>query len=439
MKLPLILTAALLFAFSASAQQINSSDLDRLFDSLEVHQKSMASVIVTHKGQKIYERAIGYAVVDSAHGVKATPATRYRIGSITKTFTATMIMQLVEEKKLALNTHLDQYFPSIPNADQITLEMILRHRSGIHNFTDDDAYWEAQTKPKTRSEMLAIFAGNKSDFTPGTETKYSNTGYILLGYIIEDVTRESYAKNLQERILGRIKLKNTSFGGKIDPAKGEAYSYTMASGWQKREETDPSQPAGAGAIVSTPGDVTAFYHALFEGKLVSKASLAEMTRTVDIFGIGLAPAPFYAKKGFGHTGGLDGFVTSVAYYPSDSLAAAVFSNGVDYPVNDIIIALLSAYYKIPVTIPDLRAMQLSPEVLALYAGVYSSKQIPLKMTVTHVNGKLYAQPTGQPNFWLAPVKKDVFKIDAAGVVIEFRPAQGEFSLTQAGQTFQFNK
>jgi len=439
MKIKLIPIVALLFAFSASAQQINTADLDRLFDSLTVHNKSMASVLLMHKGQKVYERAIGYAVVDSARSVKATPETRYRIGSITKTFTATMIMQLVEEKKLALDTHLDKYFPDIPNAGQITIEMMLRHRSGIHNFTDDEAYWKQQTQPRTRAEMLAVFDKHKPDFIPDAEAKYSNTGYILLGYIIEDVTKKSYEKNLQERILARIGLKNTSFGGKIDPARGDAYSYLFAKRWEKREETDLSQPAGAGAIVSTPGDVLTFMDALFSGKLVSQQSLIQMTKIVDIFGIGLAPTPFYQKKGYGHTGGLDGFQTAVAYFPGDSLAGAVFSNGVDYPLNDILIAMLSAYYKVPVVVPDFNAMQVSPQEAEQYLGIYESKQIPLKVTISHKDNKLFFQPTGQPTFLLAPVKKDVFKIDSVGLTMEFRPEQKEATITQAGQAFLFTK
>ncbi|PSL31295.1 serine hydrolase domain-containing protein [Dyadobacter jiangsuensis] len=439
MKIKLIPIVALLFAFSASAQQINTTDLDRLFDTLATHNKSMASVLLTHKGQKVYERAIGYAVVDSTRSINATPQTRYRIGSITKTFTATMIMQLVEEKKLALDTHLDKYFPTIPNASQITIEMMLRHRSGIHNFTDDEAYWKQQTQPRTRAEMLAVFGKYKPDFVPDAEAKYSNTGYILLGYIIEDVTKKSYEKNLQERILSRIGLKNTSFGGKVDPARGDAYSYSFAKRWEKREETDLSQPAGAGAIVSTPGDVLTFMDALFNGKLVSQQSLIQMTKIVDIFGIGLVPTPFYQKKGYGHTGGLDGFQTVVAYFPGDSLAGAVFSNGVDYPLNDILIAMLSAYYKVPVVIPDFNAMQVSAEEAEQYLGVYESKQIPLKVTITHKDNKLFFQPTGQPTFLLSPVKKDTFKIDAVGVTMEFRPEQKEATITQAGQAYLFTK
>lgn len=439
MKLKLIPIVALLFTLSASAQQINTADLDRLFDSLAVHNQSMASVLLTHKGQKVYERAIGYAVIDSARSIKATPDTRYRIGSITKTFTATMIMQLVEEKKLALDTHLDKYFPTIPNAGQITIEMMLRHRSGIHNFTDDDAYWKAQTEPRTRAEMLAVFSKNKADFAPDAEAKYSNTGYILLGYMIEDITKKSYEKNLQERILSRIVLKNTRFGGKIDPAKGDAYSYSSGKRWEKHVESDLSQPAGAGAIVSTPGDVTTFMSALFNGKLVSQKSLNEMTKIVDIFGMGLAPTPFYQRKGFGHTGGIDGFHSVAIYFPGDSLAAAVFSNGVDYPLNDILIAMLSTYYKVPITIPDFKAMQLDPKELERYVGEYASKQIPIKMTISQSNNKLYGKPSGQPAFILTPVKKDVFKFDAAGLTMEFRPDVREVTITQAGQDYLFTK
>ncbi|MCF0069467.1 beta-lactamase family protein [Dyadobacter sp. CY261] len=439
MKPFLTLIVALIATFSASAQQVNTADLDRLFDSLSIHNKAMASVLLTHKGVKVYERAVGYAVIDSAHQVKATPATRYRIGSITKTFTATMIMQLAEEKKLSLNTHLDKYFPAIPNASQITIEMMLRHRSGIHNFTDDDTYWKSMTKPMTRAEMLANFAKNKPDFAPDAEARYSNTNYVLLGYILEDITRKSYEKNLQQRILSRIGLKDTRFGGKIDPAQGDALSYTASKGWEKSTETDLSQPGAAGAIVSTPADVTTFIQALFDGKFVSKESLHEMTKMVDVFGIGLVNMPFYQKKGYGHTGGLDGFHGAVVYFPSDSLAAAVFANGVDYGLNDMLIAVLSAYFKVPVTIPDFSTAATRPEELEAYVGEYSSKQIPLKMTISRKDNQLFGQATGQPSFRLTPVKKDVFKFDTAGVTMEFKPAENALTLTQAGQVYLFTK
>jgi D-alanyl-D-alanine carboxypeptidase len=439
MKLTLTAIVAFLFTLSASAQQLDTASLDRLFDSIAVHNQSMASVLLTHKGKKVYERAIGYAVVDSAHSVKATPDTRYRIGSITKTFTATMIMQLAEENKLTLDTRLDKYFPAIPNAGQITIEMMLRHRSGIYNFTDEDAYWKSNTQPRTRAEMLAIFEKHTPAFTPDAQSTYSNTNYVLLGYMIEDITGKSYEKNLQERILSRAGLKNTRFGGKIEPTKGEAYSYSFGKRWEKHKESDLSQPAAAGAIVSTPRDVTAFMEALFEGKLVSQKSLGEMTRIVDVFGIGLMPIAFDEKNGFGHTGGIDGFRSLTVYFPGDSLVAAVFSNGADYSLNDMLIAMLRTHYKLPVTIPDFRAMQLSPEDLERYAGEYVSQQIPVRMTISHSNNRLYGKPGDQPAFRLMPVKKNVFKYDAADLTMEFRPDAKELTITQDGQALLFTK
>ncbi|WP_041735771.1 serine hydrolase domain-containing protein [Dyadobacter fermentans] len=439
MKRLLSLIVALFSVFSVAAQQINTADLDRLLDSLTVHNQSMASVAMLHKGVKIYERAIGYAVIDSTQQVKATPATKYRIGSITKTFTATMIMQLVEEQKLTLDTRLDKYFPSIPEASQITIEMMLRHRSGIHNFTDDAAYWETMTQPKTRAQMLAAFEKSKSDFTPGTTAQYSNTGYVLLGYVIEDITQKSYEKNLQERILSPLGLKNTRFGGKIDPAAGDAHSYTFSKQWDKREETSLTQPLAAGAIVSTAADVATFYEGLFSGKLVSKESLTKMTTLTDMQGLGLARTPFYQRMGYGHSGGLDGFHSVAAYYPADSLSAVVLSNGVDYGSNDILIATLSTFYKAPVTIPDFRAMDLKPEELDAYVGEYASQQIPQKVTISRENRRLFMHVAGQPALRLTPVKKDVFKFDSAALTIEFRSKDGEFTLTQGGAVYVFKK
>lgn len=439
MKPFLTFIATSFIASAAAAQQINTTDLDRLFDSLEVHKKVMASVQLTHKGQKLYERSIGYAVIDSARQIKATPETHYRIASITKTFTATMIMQLVEEKKLSLNAYLNEYFPQVPNASRITIDMMLRHRSGIHNFTEAEGFWDTNTKPTTRAEMLAKLYKQTPSFEPNAEARYSNTNYALLGWILEDITKKSYAKNLQDRILSRVGLKNTRFGGALDPAAGDAYSYSYGWKWQKTAETHWTQVVGGGGIVSTADDLSRFFQALFEGRLVSKESLAEMTKLVDANGIGLAPMPFYGHRGYGHTGGLDDFHSVAAYYPADSLSATILSNGADYSLNDVIIAMLSSYYKMPVKIPDFRTISVRPEDLDVYLGEYSSNQIPMKLAVTKKENQLLIQPTGQPVLRLTPVAKDIFKFDPAGVTIEFKPGDKSLTLSQAGQIYLFTR
>ena len=270
-------------SLAAPAQTLNTAKLDSLLDGLAAHDKLMGSLALSHDGQVVYSRAFGYAQL--APKVPATPATRYRIGSITKMFTGVLIFQLIEEKKLALGTKLATFFPQVPNARDITIDQLLSHRSGIHNFTDDPAYVGYMTQPKTSAELLAIIAQPQPDFAPGAKYEYSNSNFVLLTYIVEKLTRMPYAQALQKRVFTKAGLKNTCYGGKIDPKKQEAFSYeTSGGGWKLSPETDMSIPAGAGALVSTPTDLDRFLEALFGGKLLSASSLAAMQDVRDGYG-----------------------------------------------------------------------------------------------------------------------------------------------------------
>ena len=341
MNARLLLLTGLLSASlpAAQAQQLNTAKLDSLLTSLAANNKMMGSLALSHDGKVVYSRAFGYAQL--APKAPATPATRYRIGSISKMFTTVMILQLVEEKKLTLDTKLDKFFPQVPNAKTITIDQLLSHHSGIHNFTNDPAYLGYMTQPKTEAEMVAIIAAAKPDFEPGAKGEYSNSNFLLLGYIVEKLAKMPYAQALQKRIAKKAGLKDTYYGGKIDPSKQEALSYEANAGsWKLSPETDMSIPGGAGALVSTPTDLDHFLEALFGGKLVSASSLATMQTVSDNYGRGMFQMPFGTKKSYGHTGGIDGFGSSSAYFPDDKLAIALTSNAADFSPNDVMIGAM---------------------------------------------------------------------------------------------------
>ncbi|RZK59724.1 MAG: class A beta-lactamase-related serine hydrolase, partial [Hymenobacter sp.] len=168
----LSLTALLsLAALGASAQTLNTAKLDSLLNSLATNHKLMGSLALTRAGQVVYSHAFGDAQVTPS--IAATPATRYRVGSISKMFTAVMIFQLIEERKLTLETPLATFFPQLPNASRITIDQLLSHRSGLHNFTSDAAYQGYMAQPKTQAELLAIIAQTTPDFEPGAKAAYS--------------------------------------------------------------------------------------------------------------------------------------------------------------------------------------------------------------------------------------------------------------------------
>jgi len=433
----LLISAVLLFSRLACAQQFDSAKLDQLFDTLDVNNKAMISVAISKNNKLLYKRAIGYASV--ADNVKANEATRYRIGSISKTFTATMIFQLIDEGKLSLSTTLDKYYPAVANSAKITIGNLLNHRSGIHSFTNDAAFLQYMTSPKTEAEMVAIISASKPDFDPDKKTEYSNSNYVLLGYIVEKITKASYSKNLGQRITSKLNLTSTYYGGKIDVAKHESHSYKMARKWELQPETDMSIPGGAGALVSTPTELTSFITALLQGKLTSAKSLEQMKTIQDGLGMGLFQVPYNSESGYGHNGSIDGFASSAYYFPNGEYAVALCTNGISYSFNDILIALLSTCYNNPLAIPSFRSVTLKPEDLDKYVGLYSSKDIPLKMTVTKTDNILTAQASGQAAFPLTPKDNDNFVFDAAGITMEFNPTEGTFRLKQGGGNYLFTK
>ena len=419
------------------AQHIDDTKLNAYFDTLEAHDKFMGSVAVAKDGAIIYTRAIGFADIENSQ--KADENTKYRIGSISKTFTAVLVLKAVEEKKISLDQSIDRYFPSIENASEITVQQLLQHRSGIHNFTDNPDYLTWNTRSKTEQELVDIIAGGGSDFQPGSKAAYSNSNFVLLTYMLEKVYGKPYADLLQEYIIAPLGLTNTRFGGKIEPGNNEAKSYRFVNGWKPENETDMSIPLGAGAIVSTPGDLALFSTALFNGQLLAPESLDRMKTIVDGFGMGLIQIPFYDRTGYGHTGGIDGFRSVFSYFTDGNISYALTCNGTAMDNNAISIAVLSAVFGKPFDIPVFSSYRTTPDQLETYVGVYASEAVPLKLTVMTDGGTLMAQATGQSAFPLEATAEDIFKFDPAGVVLEFDPAAHTVLLKQNGAQFLFTK
>lgn len=192
-----------------------------------------------------------------------------------------------------------------------------------------------------------------------------------------------------------------------------------------------SVPLGAGGIVSTASDLVKFSDALFAGKLLKSENLDFMKSTIDHYGNGLFQIPFYDKIGYGHTGGIDGFSSIFSNF-ENSVSYALVSNGTNFNNNDISIAVLSAVYNKPYDIPDFKSYAVTSEDLDNYLGIYSSKEFPLKITITKDGATLIAQATGQSSFPLKATDKEIFKFDQAGIVLEFNPTAKTMILKQGG-------
>src|SRR5215467_1718402 len=400
------LTLALCTA--GQAQTLDQAKLDQFLDRLAEKNKGMGSLALAKDGKVIYNHSFGYRQINGNEKKPLTAETKYRIASITKMYTSVMIFQLVEEKKLRLADTLDKFFPQIPNAARITIGQMLTHRSGIHDM-EADGSWGKQAR--TREEIVARIAQGQPDFEPDAMHRYSNAGYILLGYIVEKVGGKPYQEALKERITSKVGLKDTYLGtGDTDPGKNEALSYRYIGGWREAAELDFSVPGGAGSILSTPTDMTKFIQALFDLKLVSRDNLKRMTTMRDGEGMGMEAFSFAGKTLYGHTGGTGSSGAWLAYLPDEKLALAYTTNAKIYPVSNIVSGVLDIYWNRPFQIPTFDAFDVSPEVLDRYTGIYSIPGTPARVTITRNGATLYFQPAGQSAVPIEATAADRFTI-----------------------------
>ncbi|MCE7993734.1 MAG: beta-lactamase family protein [Roseivirga sp.] len=425
----------------AHSQGIDEDKLDSFFDRLNEKNEAMGSLVSVKDGRTLYSRSIGYSEISETKKTPITANTRFRVGSVTKMFTAVMILQLVEEGKLKLNDRLDKYLPQIPNADKITIAQILAHRSGIHDIMADPALRpRRRTTQVTKEDMLAMIAKTKSDFEPGTQYAYSNSGYLILGYLVEILTAESYEKGVQERITSSIGLNDTYVAMEgINVSKNESFSYTRLANWRKQPETHWSMLFGSGSLISTPDDLAIFIQALYGGKLVSQKSLTRMMVIEDGYGLGIDTFPLADRTFYGHTGGIDGFGSWLAYLPEEKLTIAYATNAKSYPVANIIGGVADVHFGRPFQIPAFESITVSTEILDEYVGKYVRQGAPVSFAVSRKAAVLYISVNGGPQFPLEATSEDTFKLENQGMVLEFDKDHKEMTLRRGNSLRVFKK
>ncbi|MBW3469337.1 serine hydrolase domain-containing protein [Arthrospiribacter ruber] len=435
-KLGVLFLAFSLFSTSFS-QEFDKQKLEQYLEAYESAEKVMGSLTISVEGKPVFQKAIGY--MDLEEGIPASPQTKYRIGSISKTFTAVLIMKAIEEGKLNLKTTLNTFFTEIPNADEITVRHLLQHRSGIYNFTNSPDYLTYNTQTKSKPEMLQLIIDGGTVFAPDSKAEYSNSNYVLLTWILEAVYEKPFSEIMNEKITQPLGLRNTYLGGAIRDAEGEAYSYEMQDGWVKSTETDMSIPLGAGALVSNGEDLGKFAHGLFEGKLISAESLEQMKTFQDGIGLGLFVIPFGDKKSYGHGGGIDGFRSLMSYFQDEKMTFVFLSNGAEINPNDIALGGLSAFFGQDYEIPVFSNEQLDEDELERLTGTYGADGFPLDIKISKKGKRLFGQATGQPEFPLTYEGDHVFSFNQAGLKIEFDPENDKIRMKQSGMTFELEK
>ena len=341
-----------------------------------------------------------------------TASTIYEIGSLTKQFTSAAIMKLVEQGRVKLDDDLSKYVPLFPlQGKKVSIRHLLNHTSGIHSYTSSPEWQKTWGSELSPDAIIKFVAADTFDFAPGTAYRYNNTGYVLLGMVIEKASGQKYAKYLESQFFKPLGLKQTSYCPSKTSDPAFALGYSKGPGASVRAQfLDLSHPFSAGALCSTVGDFAAWQRALDGGKVVSPASYALISTADSLnngrkinYGFGLVPGVFNGHKTVSHTGGIHGFATAATYVPDDSLSIVVFTNFDGESPNRLVQNLLRvAYGEAPVgrttAATPANTPTLSPADRDGIVGDYTlqlpgGQQLPIKFFVDGT--RLMAQAAGQ--------------------------------------------
>ncbi len=291
------------------------------------------SIAIAYEGSPVETIALGYENLETQSLVR--PDTVFQIGSITKQFTAVAILRLVESGKIALDAQLGSYLPEIQGpARSATVRQLLHHTSGIPSYTDMEKWKELMRRDMSPEEVTALFANEPLDFEPGTSFSYSNSGYFLLGRIIEQASGQPYEKFVEEDIIAAAGLRNTSYCSHADLVPHRAAGYERSErGFTNASYLSFSHPYAAGALCSTASELAQWQSALQAGSLLSQGSLDVMTRSgllsderATNYGFGVFLGTLGTHPRVFHGGSINGFTSILAYYPKDKLTIAVLAN-----------------------------------------------------------------------------------------------------------------
>lgn len=351
MKKLYLFTLISLFSISCFTQEISKLKLDSIISLIEPYDKAIGTVSVYMNGEEKYNNSFGYEnIEDSVH---TSSKTKYRIVSMSKMFTSTVIMKLIEEGKLTLETKLSEFYPNITNADKITIRHMLSHQSGILNY-DRDQWLPLMKLDEPKRRIYEFISNYPSIFESGSNFNYSNTNYVLLGWIASDVSGESFEDLLQKVIIKPAKLEDTYPGSILDKSKNEAICYIKINDeWNSRIVEHHEFMLPDGGLVSTPSDILKFMHTLFDGNLISEGSLnAIKDFTPYNYGYGLQRFSYNDNKPlYGHSGALYSYRSIAFYCPETKISIAVLLSGLDFTPESIAGIILHSIFNPNFVIP----------------------------------------------------------------------------------------
>lgn len=393
-------------------QKATTQKLDELVSAYANVGKFNGAVLVSRRGEILLQK--GYGIKNDKKGESLSADDVFQLYSITKTFTSTLVMKLEEEGKLKLSDKLENYYPNFPEGNKITIENLLTHTSGIYDYT------RGYNMPDMKEKTFVDFLRSKPlDFPPGTNWSYSNSGYWLLGFIIEKVSGLSYEEALKRYIFDPLQMKSAGLDYKKLVSKYKTTGYVTLSDSLKQEAEIYGSPGpfAAGAIYTTVGDVYKYYVGTKEHKiLTSEAYKKAFTPYKNDYGYGWVISSFDGNKTIGHSGGAAGFRTNFIMIPDKDICIVVLSNSEQVSARFITSKLLEVLFEKSYIVP--RETQVDSKILAKYTGYYRLNNNNLHITIS--GHRLAVEPSGEPKNELLALGGNYFYSPETGFYLGFQ-------------------
>lgn len=409
------------FIVSAAVAQTKTEKINEFIAAYAQQNHFNGTALVAANGTVLLNKGYGFKNADANE--MNTDNTIYQIGSVTKQFTAAAILKLAAQNKLKLTDKLSKFYPGFPKGDSITIHQLLSHTSGIFNYTNDGEFMQSEAvKPANEKKMLALFKNKPLDFSPGSNFSYSNSGYLLLGYIIEKITKKPYEKIMREFILTPLQMSNSGFDFTHLKNNNKATGYFNLAGKKSTVAgiVDSSVAYAAGALYGTTGDLYKWHNAVLQNKIISR-SWAEkgFTPVKSNYGYGWRMDSLDGKRITAHNGSIYGFNSNLLRIEADDICVVLLSNVGNPKLGEITTGILKIIYDKPYQLPEeKKEITVPEEILKKYAGTYEVTP-QFQITVTVEEGKLMGQATSQPKFELFAQKDNYFFLKAVEAEVEF--------------------
>lgn len=402
-----------------------SAEIDKLIQDHYKADGTGATVLVSQKGKILYHKAFGMANLEL--GVPMRTDHVFRIGSVTKQFTGAAILKLAEEGKLSVQDELTKFLPDYPTqGKKITVEHLLTHTSGIKSYTGMKE-WDGQVQRKdfTPLELVDYFKNQPMDFEPDAQWEYNNSGYILLGCIIEKVSGKSYGEYISEQFFKPLGMKNSYYGDTKPLIKNRASGYSQGDvegNFVNADFLSMTQPYAAGSLLSTVEDLNLWTRALHGGKVLKPESLKKATTpyilpngTNTHYGYGLQMSNLLGSTTVEHSGGIHGFLSDLVYLPKEEVCVAILTNCDCEPPRDLTPRIAAMVIGKPF---QPTPINVNVKDLEQYVGVYENEKKEQRI-IRLEDGQLTSMRTGGSKFKLKPYGTDQFFFEESFARITF--------------------